>query len=81
MECDKCGGHRLDWSEFKGLIWCRRCKLDTRGTGGIFDGPIPLELSKMFGLSFDRINLKTKKLMKMVEQKNGKIVWIEQGEK
>ena len=41
MLCDKCEGSNICWSEFKGLIWCMDCKIDTRGNEGIFSGPIP----------------------------------------
>jgi len=75
IKCDLCNGDNLDWSEFYGQIWCYDCKKDTPGTGGIFDGPIPLEVSKMLGVSFDRINLKTGKLLKMKITKKGNMVW------
>lgn len=65
ISCDKCGGHMITWSEWESMIWCYQCRIDTPGTGGIFDGPIPFEVSKMFGISFDRIDLKTRKLLRM----------------
>jgi hypothetical protein len=74
MFCDKCGGVNITWSEFEGHIWCYDCKIDTIGIGGIFDGPIPLELSKMFGVSFDRYYFKDKSLRKM-EVKGNKLIW------
>ena len=51
--CDSCGGSDLDWSEFKGMVWCRDCELDTQGTGGIFSGPIPVTVAAMFGIHFN----------------------------
>ena len=62
IRCDKCKGSNIQWSEFKGMIWCYKCKVDTKGTGGIFDGPIPIQLCDIMGLRFDRISLKTKKV-------------------
>lgn len=72
--CDKCNGSNITWSEYEHMIWCYDCKIDTPGIGGIFDGPIPLEISKIFGITFDRINLKTHKLMKMAT-KGDKIIY------
>jgi hypothetical protein len=57
IECDKCGGSNIQWSEFEGHIWCYDCEIDTKGTGGIFDGPIPINLCKSMGIHFDRIDL------------------------
>jgi len=31
---------------------------------GIFDGPIPIKAAMLLGLSFDRIDLKTNKIIK-----------------
>jgi hypothetical protein len=74
ISCDKCGDSNITWSEFEGMIWCYDCKIDTRGTGGIFDGPIPLEVSKIFGISFDRLYFKDKSLRKM-EIREHKLIW------
>ena len=74
ISCDICGGSNLTWSEFEHFIWCFDCEKDTKGSGGIFDAPIPYEITKMLGISFDRIDLKTgKRLCMQVE--NGKSVW------
>lgn len=75
IACDKCNGSNIHWSEYQHMIWCYKCNLDTPGTVGVFDGPIPLEVSKMLGVSFDRIHLKSHKLMKMMVPKNGKRVY------
>ena len=61
ISCDLCGGINIHWSEFEKMIWCYDCEKDTRGNGGIFDGPVPLKLCEMLGMSFDRIDLKTNK--------------------
>ena len=57
MSCDLCGGRNIIWSEFEHLIWCYDCKKDTSGNGGIFSGPIPVHFVKMFGISFDKIEI------------------------
>ena len=62
IACDKCGGTNLDWSEYKHKIWCYDCKIDTDGTGGIFDGPIVWGVAEMLGISFNRFNLKKKRV-------------------
>ena len=62
--CDLCAGHNTTWSEYERHIWCYDCKKDTKGTGGIFDGPIPIGAMNILGVRFDRINLKTGKIMK-----------------
>lgn len=62
--CDLCGGNNTTWSEFEKHIWCFDCKKDTIGTLGIFDGPIPIKCCNIMGIRFDRINIKTGKIMK-----------------
>lgn len=58
--CRFCGGHNTTWSEFKDYIWCFDCEIDYYPEhGGIFDGPIPVHLALMMGLSFDRIEIST----------------------
>ena len=74
ISCDICGGSNLTWSEFTGCIWCFDCEKDTPGTDGIFDAPIPYEITKMIGISFDRIDLKTGKRLYM-KVKDGKTLW------
>lgn len=74
ISCDICDGTKITWSEFERCVWCYSCKKDVPGTGGIFDGPIPYELTKMLGISFDRVDLKTKKRL-YHKVKDGKIVW------
>jgi hypothetical protein len=39
--------HKIAWSEYEGMIWCYDCNEDMRGFGGIFDGPIPADATKM----------------------------------
>lgn len=76
ITCDKCNGTKLAWSEYKSMIWCYDCEVDTKGTGGIFDGPIPLGLCELMGISFNRIRLEDNMLLKMVND-NNKITYVE----
>lgn len=70
MRCDKCWSGELDdrtgtnitWSEYEHKIWCYDCKIDTKGFGGVFDGPIPIQASYLLGITFDRFNLETKQI-------------------
>ena len=55
VKCDFCGGNNIDWSEWEKMIWCYDCKIDTRGTTGIFDGTIPINITKMAGIDLGRI--------------------------
>ena len=66
IECPLCGKRNITWSEFEYHIWCYDCEKDIwipRRYAGIFGGPIPIEVSKMMGISFDRINLKTQEIV------------------
>ena len=75
IACDLCRGRNITWSEYEHHIWCYDCKKDTPGFSGIFDGPIPLEVVKMLGVSFDRIEIPSGKLLKMKQTKTGKLYW------
>lgn len=59
MQCDKCEGQNITWSEFERMIWCYDCEIDTEGYKGIFDGPVPIHISGLIGMSFDRYNMET----------------------
>lgn len=74
ITCDSCGGSNIEWSELEGCVWCRDCKIDTPGNEGIFNGPISLQACELFGISFDRIDLKTGKRMYMAIEKD-KLIW------
>ena len=67
IECDKCAGTNITWSEYEKMIWCFDCEIDTLGTSGIFDGPIPVGLCEDLGIKFDRIRLSDNKLIKFGE--------------
>ena len=82
ISCDICTGSNIEWSEYDGMIWCYDCEKDTKGSEGIFGGPIPVMHSlpelvnalSLFGLSLDRIDLKTGKRLYMHVAGN-KITW------
>jgi hypothetical protein len=64
MSCDRCHGSNIQWSEWEGLIWCYDCKVDTKGDGGVFDGPIPIQTAELLGLCFDRVDIENGKILK-----------------
>lgn len=70
ITCDICQGVNLEWSEFEGLVWCYDCLIDTKGTGGIFDGPIPVKLSEALGIVFHRWYMKKKRIQFFDDEKN-----------
>ena len=79
IRCHKCWdgdvnetGTNIDWSEYEHKIWCYDCKKDLSGFEGVFDGPIPMGLSEILGISFNRIYLKSGKMFKLVNTKDGK---------
>jgi hypothetical protein len=60
-----CGNSATQWSEFTGHLWCSKCEKDfIPAHNGIFDGPIPVGLAGMMGMSFDRIDLATQTIQK-----------------
>lgn len=60
IECDKCHGRNIEWSEYAGQIWCYDCQIDTKGTEGVFSGPIPIGAAAVLGMSFDRWDMVNK---------------------
>ena len=62
IHCDKCDGMNIEWSEFEHMIWCYDCEIDTKGTGGIFDGPIGWGVAALLGISFARWNMKKQRV-------------------
>lgn len=55
-----CGNLDCQWSEYETMLWCGKCEIDFVPIhNGVFDGPIPIELSKLMGLSFARLDLLT----------------------
>ena len=64
--CPKDYQHKTTWSEFESHLWCYDCAKDyliTLPRSGIFSGPIPIHLSAMIGMSFDRICLANNKVI------------------
>ncbi len=58
--------HKITWSEFEHHLWCFECEQDfIPKHWGIFDGPIPIGLCGMMGISFDRMNIKTHRITPM----------------
>ena len=74
ISCNYCGGTGIDWSEFEGRIWCHDCHCDVTGNGGIFNGPIQIEVCEMFGVRFDKLELRTGNILRMAIE-NNKIIW------
>jgi gamma-glutamylcyclotransferase (GGCT)/AIG2-like uncharacterized protein YtfP len=67
IECLLCGGSNIEWSEFESHIWCCDCEKDVlipQSYSGIFGGPIPMGISQMLGLSFDRVSVDGKHILK-----------------
>ena len=79
ISCDICGGDNIDWSEFEHRIWCYDCEKDTPGNGSIFDGPIPINICSILNISFDRICLKTKRILRM-KNMGDHLEWVPKSE-
>lgn len=75
IQCDKCKGINIEWSEYEHKIWCYDCEIDTSGTLGIFDGPIGMGACEILGCSLKRFYLKSKALCKPIITKDNKIVY------
>ncbi len=55
-----CGNKDCDWSEYINHLWCPVCQKDFRPEhGGIFDGPILMQVSALCGVYFDRQHLES----------------------
>ena len=68
------GTHRT--AEWDRLIWCYDCEIDTRGNGGIFDGPVPIGVCEILGISFDKLDIASgKRLYMRLDEENGKVLW------
>lgn len=78
MNCDKCKGTNITWSEFVHQIWCYDCKIDTDGFDGIFGGPIPAHCAELMGISFDRVIIETGQIEKLniENDENNLLQWI-----
>lgn len=59
--CPKCGNSDCQWSEFEKHLWCASCETDfIPESGGLFDGPIGIDVCGLMGITFDAFDLKTK---------------------
>lgn len=63
VKCDVCQGINIEWSEFEHKIWCYDCKIDTKGTDGIFNSPIPVKCAEMLGIKFDKFDMINNKVI------------------
>ncbi len=55
-----CGNGETQWSEFEQHLWCDKCEKDfIPEQGGVFDGPISVDVCACLGIVFDRISLET----------------------
>jgi hypothetical protein len=62
--CRHCGSDNVTYSEYVDLMWCYDCKREYYPEHwGIFDGPIPINLSHMMGIYFHRKEIATGKLI------------------
>jgi len=77
MHCDICKGTNITWSEYDHMIWCYDCQKDTKGFGGVFEGPIAIGAMSLLGMSLDRINLRTGKRSTLRMNENGHIEYVE----
>lgn len=63
--CPDNPSHVITWSEYENRLWCFDCEVDfIPKYWGIFDGPIPMGTAKLMGISFDRINIETREIVK-----------------
>lgn len=82
MECPKCEGKNIEWSEWEGLIWCYDCKKDLKPTiksSGVFTGPIPIQAAELLGMCFDRWDMVNKKFI-VRDRENKKDLYFTQKE-
>ena len=63
--CPKCGDNDTEWSEYAEHIWCYNCEEEyIPAHWGIFDGPISPGVCKTLGISFDRVEIATGRVIK-----------------
>lgn len=73
-----CGNSDPDWSEYKGRLWCPSCKVDFVPTsGGIFGGPVPVQVCGLMGIDLRELNLTTGE----IEDRVGQCSAMQAGEK
>ena len=60
----ECGNTDPDWSEFEKHLWCKFCAKDfIPAHGGLFNGPIPIEVCRLMGTRFDQVDLVTGEIL------------------
>ena len=60
-----CGNPHVVWSEYVDHLWCPNCKVDfIPMTKGLFDGPIGIEVCRLLGITFDRYEIATGRVVK-----------------
>ena len=63
--CHRCKGHNCTYSEFVDRMWCFDCKREYKPSHwGIFEGPIPVNVTHMLGIYFHRVDIETQELIK-----------------
>lgn len=62
IQCTKCKGINLDWSEWARHVWCRDCEIDFDDYTTALSGPVPVMLAHMLGLCMDEYNLETEEV-------------------
>ena len=73
--CPTCGNTDCQWSEFEKMLWCARCRKDFKpASGGLFDGPIGIEVCRLLGIVFDRYEIVTGRVVKF-EDDDWKDCW------
>ena len=78
ITCNLCGNPHVEWSEYRGMIFCWRCLKDVPGNPGVFDGPFPMnrEFHELLGISIDRIHIPSGRIMRWEFSKNGnRVIW------
>ena len=72
--CD-CGNNDCQWSEWSKHLWCAKCQKDfVPKSGGLFDGPIGVEVCKLLGIVFHRYEIATGRVVKF-EDDDWKDCW------
>jgi hypothetical protein len=82
VTCPKCGGNNIEWSEWAEHLWCYSCQKDFKITVksmGVFSGPIPMEVSGLLGMCFDRWDMEKKKFI-VWDEENKKDVYLSKKE-
>lgn len=60
IECPTCFGTILAWSEYDKHVWCYRCEKDFSNYVSVLDGPFPVAVGSLLGISVDRFLMEEK---------------------